>query len=195
MKMNKRRLGLYAASLLMTAFTLNTLSGCRQSESQAVREIATQAMREQSEQNQRIADTTRDLVAADARAREELIETHARLQETLQEERANLDHQQSELNELREEIELDRRRAPVIAEAIHIVGGILVCLCPLLLAAYILYSVNRISVADEHQIVSEILIGELTSETPRLLAPATRLAITGHCSTESVDPAEREPPF
>ena len=79
---------------------------------------------------------------------------------------------------MRQEIELDRRRAPVIAEAIHIVGGILVCLCPLALAAYVMYSVNRISASDEEQIVNEILIGELTSEMPRLLPAPTGRAIT-----------------
>lgn len=54
----------------LAATMLSTLSGCGQSESQAVREIATQAMREQADQNQRITDATRDLVSADARARE-----------------------------------------------------------------------------------------------------------------------------
>ena len=135
------------------------------------------AMSEQSEQNRRVADTTRELVAADARARTELIESHTRLQESLQKERANLDQQKSELGELREEIELDRRRAPVIAESIYAVGGILACLCPLALAAYVLYSVNRMSSQDEERIINEILVGELTSESPLLLPDLADRAI------------------
>ncbi len=192
--MTNTHITLLTTALLLTVMLI-TLSGCRQSESEAVREIATQAMREQAEQNQRIADTARDLVSSDARARQEIIESHARLQDSLQVERANLDQQQSELNSLREDIELDRRRAPIIAEAIHIVGGTLVCLCPLLLAAYVFYSVNRTSANDEYQIVNEILIGELTSESPRLLPPVNRLEIADQRPTESVARAETDPPF
>jgi hypothetical protein len=184
----------FTVSLLIVTL-LNTLSGCGTNESQAVKEIATQAMREQAEQNNRIAGATRDLVSSDARAREELIESHARLQEQLQKERGSLDQQKKELNKMRETIELDRRRAPVIAESIRIVGGILVCLVPLFLAGYVLYSVNRVSAADEEQIVNEILIGELTSDTPRLLPPVNRLAIANQRSPESGDRDEIEPPF
>ena len=101
---------------------------------------------------------------------------------------------------MRESIELVRRRAPVITEAIHIVGGILICLCPVLLAAYVLYSVNRIPAAEDDQILNEILIGELTREMPRLLSnpmPSGR-TIADQRSTESAKPiatAANEPPF
>jgi hypothetical protein len=184
----------FTVSLLIVTL-LNTLSGCGVNESQSVREIATQAMHEQAEQNNRIADATRDLVSSDARAREELIESHARLQDQLQKERGSLDQQKKELNKMRETIELDRRRAPVIAEAIQLVGGILVCLVPLFLAGYVLYSVNRVSATDEEHLVNEILIGELTSESPRLLPPVSRLAIANQRSPESVDCSETAPPF
>ena len=70
---------------------------------------------------------------------------------------------------MRTEIELDRRRAPIIADAIFAVGGILGCLAPLLLAAYILYCVNRASDADQEQIVNQVLIDELTRKNPLLL--------------------------
>jgi hypothetical protein len=186
---------LRSSTSLLLGTMLSTMSSCAPSESTAIREIATQAMREQADQNQRIADATRNLVSADARAREEVVTTHARLQQQLQDERANLDQQKSQLSQLRESIELDRRRAPVIAESIRVFGGILVCLCPLVLAAYVLYSVNRISTSDEEQIVNEILIGELTSETPRLRLPEDSLVITDQRSPESGDTAESEPPF
>ncbi|WP_148619053.1 hypothetical protein [Mariniblastus fucicola] len=154
-------------------------------------------MQEQAEQNRRTAHTAEKLVEADAQSRGEMIAAHASSQESLQEERANLDQQKSKLGELRGEIELDRRRAPVIAEAIHVVVRILVCLCPLTLAAYFLYSVNRTSAADEAHIVNEILIGELTSETLRLLpAPIPEsLAVTDQRSTEPVEQTEIEPTF
>jgi hypothetical protein len=194
MKLTKPRFNNLTGCLLLTAL-LSTLSGCGQSQSPADREFAMQALREQAAQNRRIAETTHELVSADAQARQELIGSHSRIQETLQVERANLDQQRSDLHQLRQDIERDRRRAPIIAEAIHLVGGILVCLVPLLLAGYVMYSVNHTANQDEEKIINEILIGELMSESPRLLLPTDRLDTTYQRLLASTDGSEDEPPF
>ena len=130
--------------------------------------MATQTVREQSAQNHRLAEATKELVSAEATARN-MLANHQNLQQQLQQERSQLDSRKSQLDEMRTEIELDRRRAPIIADAIFAVGGILGCLAPLLLAAYILYSVNRTSDADQEQIVNQVLIDELTRKNPLLL--------------------------
>ncbi len=92
--------------------------------------MATQMVREQSAQNHRLAEATKELVSAEAQARKEMLASHQNLQQQLQQERSQLDSRKSQLDAMRTEIELDRRRAPVIANAIFAVGGILGCLRP-----------------------------------------------------------------
>ncbi len=157
--------------------------------------MATQTVREQSAQNHRLAQATKQLVSAEAQARKEMLASHQNLQRQLQQERSQLDSRKSQLDAMRTEIELDRRRAPVIADAIFAVGGILGCLAPLLLAAYILYSVNRASDADQEQIVNQVLIDELTRKNPLLLpAPIdSRPAIED--GRPDPEQSTTEPPF
>jgi hypothetical protein len=145
------------------------MCGCQEDESAVVQKMASQMVHEQAAQNDRLAAATRELVSADAESREEMLATHQNLQQQLQQERRQLDSRKSQLDEMRTEIERDRRQAPIIAQSIFAVGGILGCLAPLLLAAYILYSVNRVSDADQEQIVNQVLIDELTRKNPLLL--------------------------
>ena len=49
----------------------------------------------------------------------------------------------------------------------------LACLLPLVLAGYVLYTVNRASPSADADAVSEVLIGEIVSATPELLPGPT----------------------
>jgi hypothetical protein len=127
-----------------------------------------------------------------------MIEAHDQLQIQIQAERGTLDHRREGLDSLKAEIELDRRRAPVIAESIQMIGGLIACLCPLLLAAYVLYSMNQTIESDQEQIVNQILIRELTTDSPVLLpGPILNSQIDDHQHLLAVGESstEEEPPF
>lgn len=190
-----------ALFLLSSILWVVSLIGCGNGDkgADAIRRMAEQSVREQSAQNRRIADATKSLVEADSKARSSMIEAHDQLQHQIQAERGSLDRRRSDLDSLKEKIELDRRRAPVIAQAIQMVGGMLVCLCPLLLAAYVLYSMNQTIESDQEQIVNQILIQELTSDSPVLLpgpANSLRLEEDHHFTMANGEPElDEEPPF
>ena len=180
--------------LWLLLLCLAIFTGCQPSESETVRRLAENTVHEQAKQNLRIADATESLVKADSEARSAMIEAHGQLQSTLQTERVAiieahgqlqsklqtervmLDQRRSDLDSLKNQIEddrrqdeHDRRRAHIVAESIKSVGGILACLCPLLLAAYVLFSMNKTIEADQEKIVNQFLIQELTSASPTLL--------------------------
>jgi uncharacterized protein YcfL len=142
------------------------ITGCRDDE----------ALQRQAEQNaqmarhaQQIVETSRKLVEADAKARGELIELQQNLQESVQTERKSLDHQHEELEAERQTIAHQRHRDPLIAAAIVNTGILLACIAPLLLAFWVL----RNSWGQESASVDELLIHELTTETPVMLPQPT----------------------
>ncbi len=75
------------------------------------------------------------------------------------------------MEEERRSLAAERRRAPVIAQAIGAVGLTLACLAPLLLAAYVIRAVNQDG--DESAALSELLVMEMTADQP-LLLPISR---------------------
>ena len=116
-----------------------TLSGC--GPDAQLREMAQQSLDRQAEQNQIIADhskqvtqATEKLVEADAQARREFAELQRETQAAISVERQSIDQQRQELGRERRAVELDRRRAPVIAAAVSQFGLVLACLAPLCLA-------------------------------------------------------------
>ncbi len=161
-----------AAMLLM--MTLLLVTGCADSRDERFNQLAQQALREQSEQNKRMADQSRAIVEAsrrlvkgDAEARKDLLAAHRQLTSELHSERTNLDRQREELEQERRNIAVQRHRDPVIAQAIGAVGLTLACLLPLLLAGYIIRAVNQNG--DDSAALSELLVLEITSEQPLLL--------------------------
>jgi multidrug efflux pump subunit AcrA (membrane-fusion protein) len=153
---------------------LPTLSGCENDSDQqlvnmAEQSLATQARQNEqlAEQSQRIADASRDLVAADAQARQELIEAQAKLQTALQADRALLDEQRDALELERQAVARARHRDPILAAALGSLGLLVACALPLFLAGYILYCANRPSI--DHEILNELLITDLVAEQPRML--------------------------
>ena len=158
----------------MLMMTLLLAAGCDDSRDERFRQLAQQALREQSEQNKRMADQNREIAEAskhlvenDSQARKEMIAAHGTLQKELQTERTNIHQQLSDLESERREISKQRGRDPIIAQAIGAVGLTLSCLLPLLLAGYVIYSLNRRS--DDSDALSEMLVMEMTADQPLLL--------------------------
>jgi len=165
------------AILLMMTLLLTT--GCADSRDERFRQLAQQALREQAEQNKRMADQSREIVAAsrrlvegDAAARKDLLTAHRQLTSELHSERASIDRQREELEQERRNIAAQRHRDPVIAQAIGAVGLTLACLLPLLLAAYIIRAVNQNG--DDSAALGQLVVLEMTSEQPLLLPIAPR---------------------
>ena len=159
---------LSVVSLLGLGLVIST--GCQPSESETIRRMAEKTVHEQAQLNLKISEATESLVRADSEARLSMIEAHDQLQLKLQSERELLNQRRNDLDSLKDQIEYDRRRAPIIAESIQSVGGILACLCPLFLAAYVLYSMNKTIESDQERIVNQFLLEELTSDSSVLLS-------------------------
>ena len=119
-----------------------------------------------AKQSQEVAEATRQLVEADAKARQEMAATHRDLQTGLQSERKNIDRQHDALEQERREIESQRHRDPIIAQAIIQVGGYLAAVVPLALAFVLLRSLQH---EDPDALVGELLLQEFTSERPLLI--------------------------
>jgi len=118
-------------------------------------------------ENQRIAEAARELVAKDAEARQQMIQAQRELHTELQTERSSLDRQKEAMEQERRDIAERRGRDPIVAEAVRSMGTLLVCLVPLIVAAYALSRLDR-GPGDGQQL-SELLIHELAGDNPILL--------------------------
>jgi len=138
------------------------------------------------DETEKLTEAARDLVGQDAQARRELVEAQQVINNDLHSERARIDRQREDLEKDRRSLASARVRDPVIAESIQVVGILLACLCPLLLAAYLLRSLRSDTTDD--QAVAELLVCELTADQPQLLPHATRpVAALEHTAAEDPD--------
>jgi cell division protein FtsN len=169
------------AMLAMFAMVLLVTAGCdnERPPDERFQQLAQQALHEQSEQNKRlvdqnkqVAEASRQLVAEDAQARRELLEAQRQLTSELHAERASLDRQHEALEEERRSLAAQQQREPVIAHTIGAVGLTLACLLPLLLAAYVIHTLNHQD--EDPAALNELLVLDLTSERPRLLPHSVR---------------------
>jgi multidrug resistance efflux pump len=162
--MNKlSRVVIFSLFLLATA-------GC--DEDDRVAKMATQAAQRQAEQNLQmaqlrgqVAEGSKRLVEADARARAEL----TALQHDLQQSQADLRRQRDQLEADRRGLAAERGRDPIIAAAITTLGLVLACLLPLLLCIYVLRGLR--GSAETEAAVAEVLLAEFTDDVPVLLPP------------------------
>lgn len=199
-----------SSAMLVILGCLVIFSGCQPpSESETVRRLAEKIVHEQAQQNLKVSEATESLVRADSEARltmseahSDMIEAHNQMQLKLQAERGLLDQRRNDLDSLKDKIEYERRSAPVIAESVQLVGGILACLCPLLLAGFVLHSMNKTIDSDQEKIVNQFLIQELTRKTPLLLPSLPESNAQGiedqrqlMTSIESESDSDEEPPF
>ena len=135
---------------------LALITGCKEDD---------ELQRSLQRQAEQIVGASRNLVEADAKAREELIELQQNLQEGVQTERQSLDRQHEGLEVERQTIARQRHRDPLIAAAIVNAGVLLACIAPLLLAFWVL----RNSWGQESAGIDELLLHELTTENPAFL--------------------------
>jgi leucyl-tRNA synthetase len=169
-----------------------TVTGCAEPPDKRLAEFAQQSVAQQArqneqlvQQNQQVAEAARELVTADAHARQEAIQMQREVaqreaesrrelaalqrevQTAIQQDRQSLNRQHEDLEHERRQIAQQRQRDPILAAAISSAVLVLACLAPLLLCWYVLHVAGRSSPDDAA--VSELLIQELAGEQPRLL--------------------------
>jgi hypothetical protein len=165
MQTHKRLILLTVVALMVTA------TGCEEDENENKRlaEMAERQLQRQAEQNRHMAELqhevaagARQLVQADAKAREEMVALHR----DVQVERTEIGRQRDSLEDERKLIASQRHRDPVIAAAITNIGLLLACLLPLILCWYLLR--RPLEPADDAA-VAEVLLQDLVSDRPLLL--------------------------
>lgn len=149
------------------------------------------------QENQRIAEAARELVAKDAEARQEMVRAQRELQGALQSEQSGIDEQRAMLDQERREIAKQRLRDPVIAETIRSIGTLIVCLVPLIVAAYALSRMGQAQPESEE--LAELLVRELAGDNPTLLLsrrPPALEDLPGDLSDDAADsvPNDEPPP-
>lgn len=117
-----------------------------------------------AQQSEVVAEASRQLIEADAQARQELIG----LQGNLQDQQAEIGAQRDALEQERRDVARQRQRDPIIAAAVTGVGVLVATLAPLLLCWYVLGGLRRHS-SDEALV--ELLVTEFTTGSPVLLLP------------------------
>ena len=154
--------------LLIAPMLILTAIGCNEDENKRLADMAEKNLDRQAEQNRQmselqheVAQGTRLLVEADAKAREEMLALHR----DFQTERAEIGRQRDSLEDERRAIASQRHLAPIIAAAITNTGLLLACLLPLALCWYLLH--RRVEPADDGA-VAEILLEDLVAERPLL---------------------------
>jgi hypothetical protein len=160
----------YLPILLAFLVAAATLGGCNDDERAA--QIAQEAAARQAEQNQemarqnqRIAETAKELVIADARARKELIG----VQKDLRADQAEVGRQRDTLESERIKIAAERHWDQLLAPALLDFGLLLVIVAALAFCCYLLIGLRKEDVTD--QALGELLIQELAAEDPVLLPP------------------------
>ena len=151
------------------ACTLSLVYGCGSEDDRLV-QLARQSADRQAEQNQQIArqshevtSAVHDLVAADAKASDELLKAQQALEQDLQAERARLDTRRGQLDRDAADLAAAEQREPLIAAAITALGVLLACLLPLLLCGYLLRALAGDPGSDE---LATVLTYELLATEP-----------------------------
>ncbi len=158
----KHRLRLAIAIMI----ALVTLVGCSDPDTR-LGELASQVTHDQAQQNQRIAEGSQaiaqgsqQLVEADAQARRELIE----LQHALRQDQEEIGQYRDALEAERKAIASQRRSDSAVATGLIILGVILACLSPLILAGITLLGLWRESTRqEEEEVLVEVLANSLVS--------------------------------
>ncbi|MFM7592675.1 MAG: hypothetical protein ACKO85_12890 [Isosphaeraceae bacterium] len=167
-------------------------------------EYARQSIAEQSRQNQviasqatavvesshEIANSANNLVEQDAKARHELIRAYHDLSEDINRQQVDMHATRDEIEKERREMARLRHRDPILAASIQSFGGLLACLLPLGMAAFVVYRMSHQE--PEHAAVAELLIHDLGSEKPAIW-PCVQQQLThqkgiGHANRHDSDP-------
>jgi hypothetical protein len=163
--------------ILLAIATILTI-GC--SDSDRVARVATEAARQQAKQNEEmarlnreIAEGTKRLVEADAEARSELTE----MQHDVQTERAKVSEQRDRLETERQAIANQRLTESKLGPILKSCSAAALCVVTIGFCWYLLFGLRQHDNSD--QILKELLVEELASESPALLpSPRTeRIAL------------------
>ncbi len=153
-------------SILLVLLVTLTI-GC-ESRDERLAEFAERSSARQARQSEAMAEQSEELAAAahqlveqDAAARRELIQAHDQAQQQLAKRQADLDQQRLKLHAERQAAAQDAVRAPVIAEALIVVGLIVATLLPLLVTAYALYRLPETGPSDA--LLSSALLEDLAA--------------------------------
>jgi hypothetical protein len=176
--------------LLTVLALLLASAGCSSSD-ERLAEFAERASERQAEQNRRMADLqqevaqgSRQLVEADAKARTEFTSLH----KDLQAERSEVGRQRDSLEEERREIAAQRVTDPLVAAALMNAGLLLACVLPLVVCWQLL---RRGDMEPADALVAEVLLTDLVAGQPLLLAPPSQRLLTSEAPAADHD---GEPP-
>lgn len=175
----------HAMCMTILLVLIATMSGCDEDEQLA--RMAEEHARRQAAQSQQMAELqqevaqgARELVEADGKAREGIVA----LQRDIQTERTEIGRQRDHLEEDRRQLADQRHRDPIIAATIMQAGMVIACILPLVLCWYLLH---REPAQADDAVVAEVLIQDLTAESPLLLpSPTTRRSAIA-CATNTND--------
>jgi hypothetical protein len=123
-----------------------------------------------------------ELVQRDAESRKELLATHQQLSSQLNQQQAVIDAGRDRLEQDRRDIAQQRHRDPIIAAVLQSTGMLLVCLVPLLLAAYALKQMRQEE--TDHAAIAELLVCEITSDKPLFLPSPALPRLTASRNTK-----------
>lgn len=145
------------------------VTGCAD-DSARIAGVAHHAIESQTQQNEELARlsgevvaSSRDLVAQDAIARNQILEA----QQNLQGQQTDLGLQRDDLEQERRRLAAQRRFESLLAPIVSVLGNTFLCLLPVAVAGYaLLLSQNSV---PEMAAVGEILLNEMVAESPRLL--------------------------
>jgi hypothetical protein len=164
--MNSR--GFLKSLELLLLFAVVFVTGC--DEDKRVAQVAKEAADRQAEQNQlmarqsqQTAEATKELVAADAKARKDLTS----LQQNLREDQAEVGKKRDDLELERQKIAAERNWDRLLAPVLSNFGVFLVITAALSFCTYILMGLRHEKITEPS--VEELLIEELVAEHPRLL--------------------------
>ncbi|MBD3675004.1 MAG: hypothetical protein HUJ26_15915 [Planctomycetaceae bacterium] len=147
--------------LLPLFLVTSLITGC-QSESARVSRIAEQAMHQQSRQNEEMARLNREATVATER----LVEADAESRREFLAAQQSLTLQRDALEEERREIAAHCVRESLLAPILWQLGTLALCLIPVAVALLVLQR----RPTDENGSLNDILIEELATDRPRLLA-------------------------
>lgn len=137
-----------------------TIPGCDEEDPRVV-QVARESLARQAEQNLQMARQSEHV----AKASQQLVAAQQTLQTEAQQERQSLDRQFAALEAERKAIAAARYWDPLLAGALTWSATLLACLVPLALTGYLIHaSYNGPHTSD----LSELLVTELTSDTPAL---------------------------
>jgi len=167
-------------------------NGCRSPDDSLV-ELAREGTARQAEQNRhmselqhQVAEGSRQLVEADARARQELAE----LQRDLRGDQAEVGRQRDALEIERREIAAQRRGGSLLGPALVAAATLIACIAPLLVCFRVVRGLWAADTSEDT--LAEFLVQELVAERPVILPTASPQPVRLGNDTSTDSPQESE---